>query len=221
MSTVNPDERERGLLLTIRPVVLTLAVVIQFLAPGLALFVGLGLLPHDFGYILIYVVIWCVVGLAAFFVPTRRSPYILAAGVLAYIGGLFWVIGLADPTEWDAFTLIVCPAAYAVAILLVVLYFLRENAIRRTREIGVDTVATVLAAPVTGMVNYVVRQRLTLRFVDQQGVERFFRVGRTGGGYSEGDQIPIRYDPTRPWSKRGIIVEGEGPTLFGGRGHHS
>ena len=72
-------------------------------------------------------------------------------------------------------------------------------------------------APVTGMVNYVTRQRLTLKFTDQQGVERYVRVGRTGGGYAPGDQVPIRYDPTRPWSKRGILVEGSGPTLFSGR----
>lgn len=221
MSTINPDERERGFLLTIRPVALTAAVLVQFLAPLIALLVGLGVAPADFGWILVYVLLWVVIGLAAFFVPTRRSPYILAAGILAYIGGLMWVIGIADPTEWDPFTLTISIGTYAVAIVLVVLYFVREAAIRRTQELGVDTMATVISAPVSGMVNYVARQRLTLKFVDQQGTERYVRVGRTGGGYSEGDQIPIRYDPTRPWSKRGIIVEGEGPTLFGGRGHHS
>jgi hypothetical protein len=221
MSTVNPDEREGRLLLRIRPAALIAAVLVQFLAPALALLIWLGILPPDFGYILVYVLIWCVVGLAAMFVPTSRSPYIFAAFILAYIGGLFWVIGLADPTEWDAFTLLVCPATYAVAALLMVLYLVRSAAIRRTVAIGVDTTATVMSAPVSGMVNYVTRQRLTLKFTDRDGVERFVRVGRTGGGYSEGDTLPIRYDPTRPWSKRGIIVEGSGPTLFGGRGHHS
>ena len=221
MSTVNPDERDRSVLTRIRPAAMVGAVLVQFFAPGLALLVWLGILPPDFGYILLYVLVWCVIGLAAMFVPTRRSPYIMAAFLLAYIGGLFWVIGIADPTEWDAFTLFVAPATYAVAILLVVLYFVRESAIRRTLAIGVDTTATVMSAPVSGMVNYVTRQRLTLKFTDQQGVERFIRVGRTGGGYAPGDTVPIRYDPTRPWSKRGIIVEGSGPTLFGGRGYSS
>ena len=221
MSTVNPDEREGTILLRIRPVALVAAVLVQFLAPALAVLTWLGVLPPDFGYILLYVLVWCVVGLAAMFVPTQRSPYILAAFRLAYIGGLFWVIGIADPTEWDWFTLIVAPATYAVAVLLLVLYFLRESAIRRTLAIGVDAVATVINAPVTGMVNYVTRQRLTLKFTDQDGVERFVRVGRTGGGYAVGDTVPIRYDPTKPWSKRGIIVEGSGPTLFGGRGYSS
>ena len=221
MSTVNPDERDRSILLRIRPVVLVAAVLVQFLAPAIALLVWLGIAPHDFGYILLYVLIWCVVGLAALWVPSQRSPYLLAAFMLAYVGGLFWVIGLGDPSEFDAFTLLMMPAAYAVAVLLVVLYLVREAAIRRTVALGVDTTATVMSAPVTGMVNYVTRQRLTLKFTDREGVERFVRVGRTGGGYSEGDTVPIRYDPTRPWSRRGIIVEGSGPTLFGGRGHHS
>lgn len=221
MSTTNPDERERGILLLIRPAALTAAVLVQGLAPLIALLVALGVVSADFVWVLVYVLVWLVVGLAAFFVPTRRSPYLLAAGGLSYIGGLIWVIGAADPSEWDAFTLLVAPGAYLVAITLVVLYLLREAAIRRTRRLGVDTVATVVSSPVSGMVNYVTRQRLTLRFVDQEGVERFFRVGRTGGGYSEGDQVPIRYDPTRPWSRRGILVEGSGPTLFEGRGHHS
>ncbi len=221
MSTINPDERDRSILVRIKPATMVAAVAVQFLAPGLALFVWLGILPPDFGYILVYVLVWVVVGLAAMFVPSQRSPYILAAFMLAYIGGLFWVIGLADPTEWDAFTLFVAPATYVVAILLVVLYLMREAAIKRTLEIGVDTTATVMSAPVSGMVNYVTRQRLTLKFTDQQGVERFVRVGRTGGGYAPGDTVPIRYDPTRPWYKRGIIVEGSGPTLFGGRGYSS
>ncbi len=221
MSTINPDERDRSILVRIRPVAMVAAVAVQFLAPVLAVLVWLGMAPHDFGWILLYVLVWCVVGLAAMWVPTKRSPYLLAAFMLAYIGGLFWVIGLADPTEWDAFTLFVAPAAYAVAVLLVVLYLLREAAIRRTLAHGVDTVATVMSAPVTGLVNYVTRQRLTLKFTDLEGVERYVRTGRTGGGYDVGDTVPIRYDPSRPWYKRGIIIEGSGPTLFGGRGHHS
>lgn len=221
MSTVNPDEREGTFLLRIRPVALTAAVLVQFLAPAIAVLVGLRIAPPDFGYILIYVLVWCVVGLAALWVPSRRSPYLLAAFVLAYIGGLFWVIGLSEPNEFNVFTLVLVPTTYAVAVLLLVLYFVREAAIRRTLAIGVDTTATVINAPVTGMVNYVTRQRLTLKFTDREGVERYIRVGRTGGGYAVGDTVPIRYDPTRPWSKRGIIVEGSGPTLFGGRGYSS
>jgi hypothetical protein len=130
------------------------------------------------------------------------------------VAGLFLVIEFSTPGGMGVVGLLLPIAGYAVAALVLVFAGLREAAMRRTRQIGVDTVATVMSAPVTGMVNYVTRQRLTLKFTDQQGVERFFRVGRTGGGYSTGDTVPIRYDPTRPWSKRGILVEGSGPTLF-------
>jgi hypothetical protein len=217
MSTTNPDEREARLGMRIRPVVFAAAVLIQFLAPALALFTALGLFTPQGWLIAVYVIVWVVVGLATLWVPSSRNPYILAVLVLAYIAGLFVVIQLVQPAQLGMLGVVFIAVPYAVAAVLVVLYLLREAAIRRTREIGVDTTAEVMSAAVTGMVNYVTRQRLTLRFTDQQGVDRFVRVGRTGGGYSTGDTIPMRYDPTRPWSTRGVLVDGSGPTLFGGR----
>lgn len=214
MSTTNPDERERSVAQRVRPVVLTAAILVQFLAPVLVLLAVAGLIPRDPGLILLYVGTWVPVALAAMFLAVNRSTYLLAAMGLSYVAGLFLVIGASTPGDMGGLGVLVPVGGYSSAALVVVFFVLREAAMRRTRQIGVDTLATVISAPVTGMVNYVTRQRLTLRFTDQQGVERFFRVGRTGGGYSTGDTIPIRYDPTRPWSKRGILVEGSGPTLF-------
>jgi hypothetical protein len=214
MSTTNPDERERGIALRIRPVVFAAAILVQFLAPALVLLAVAGLIPRDPGLILLHVFIWVPVGLATMVVSSNRSTYLLAAMALSYVAGLFLVIEFSTPGGMGVVGILLPIAGYAVAALVLVFAGLRETAMRRTRQIGVDTVATVMSAPVTGMVNYVTRQRLTLKFTDQQGVERFFRVGRTGGGYSTGDTVPIRYDPTRPWSKRGILVEGSGPTLF-------
>jgi hypothetical protein len=218
MSTINPDEREGRIAAMLRPVVIVAVILVQFLAPVLFLLWLAGMLPADAGFILVYVLAWVAIGLAALFaLPGSRSPYLLAAYILAYVGGLFAVIAISAPAEgFDGFNLIMILGPYVAAAIVMVLYRLRESAMRRTREIGVDTMAMVISAPVSGMVNYVTRQRLTLRFTDQQGVERFVRVGRTGGGYSAGDTVPIRYDPTRPWSKRGILVEGSGPTLFAG-----
>lgn len=214
MSTINPDERSRRIGTAARPAVFVLAVLVQFLAPVMALLTWLGLAQPDPGLILVYVLAWVLIGLAAMWVPSGRSPYVLAAFILSYVAGLFLVIQLSTPSETGLFGILVIGGGYVVAIYVLALYFLRRAAISRTREIGVDTTATVISAPVSGMVNYVQRQRLTLRFTDQQGVERYLRVGRTGGGWSAGDTIPIRYDPTRPGYKRGIIVDGEGPTLF-------
>lgn len=219
MSTVNPDERGAQIARILRPVFLVLALLVQFIAPGMFVLWLLGLLPADGGLILIYVLLWCLAGLGALFtLPGARNTYLIAAFMLFYVGGLFTVIALSVPEDgFDAFNVFGIAGPYLVGIVVLVLYVLRDSAMKRTQQIGVDTVATVMSAPVTGMVNYVTRQRLTLKFTDQQGVERYVRVGRTGGGYAPGDQVPIRYDPTRPWSKRGILVEGSGPTLFGGR----
>lgn len=215
MSTVNPDEREVKLGLLIRPVAFAAAIVIQFFAPLLWLVSVLGLFQPDPGWILLYVLVWVAVGLGALFVPSSRSPYLIGAFSLAYVGGLFVVIALTTPHDgFDAFNTVAIGGTYVAAVVVLVLYLLRESAMRRTQEIGVDTTATVISAPVSGMVNYVQRQRLTLKFTDQQGVERYLRVGRTGGGWSRGDTMPIRYDPTRPGYRRGIIVDGSGPTLF-------
>jgi hypothetical protein len=214
MSTTNPDERERNVALRIRPVVFALAVLVQFLAPALVLLAIGGLIPRDPGLIILHVGIWVPVALAAMFVSINRSTYLLAAAGLSYVAGLFLVIEVSTPGGMGVLGILFPVAGYVVAALVLVFFLLREAAMRRTREIGVDTLATVVSAPVSGMVNSVQRQRLTLRFTDQQGVERFFRAGRTGGGYSTGDTIPIRYDPSRPWSTRGILVDGSGPTLF-------
>lgn len=218
MSTVNPDDRDRSIGLLLRPLGLVLGALVQLIAPGAALLSWLGIVRFD-GWLLVgYIGAWLVAGLLLIFTSGSRSPHLFAVGILTYIGGLFAVIAIGVPEDdFDGFNALMIVAPYAVSIVLLVLYRLGESARRRTREIGVDTIATVVSAPITGMVNYVTRQRLTLKFTDQQGVERYVRVGRTGGGYSPGDQIPIRYDPTRPWSTRSILVEGSGPTLFDGR----
>jgi hypothetical protein len=219
MSTVNPDERTARIATVLQPIFLVAALLVQFIAPVMFMLWLLGALPPDGGYLLVYVLAWCVAGLGALFtLPGARNTYLIAAFMLFYVGGLFAVIAMSVPEDgFEAFNVIAIGGCYLVGVVVLVFYRLRDSAMKRTRELGVDTVATVVSAPITGMVNYVTRQRLTLKFTDQQGVERYVRVGRTGGGYSPGDEVPIRYDPTRPGSRRGILVEGSGPTLFGGR----
>jgi hypothetical protein len=69
-----------------------------------------------------------------------------------------------------------------------------------------DARAARTGAGVDGMVNYVQHQRLALKFTDDKGVDRWFKVGRTGGGYGVGDTLPIRYNPKYPGRKRAIVV---------------
>jgi hypothetical protein len=96
--------------------------------------------------------------------------------------------------------------AYVIAVVLAVLQWLRTQAVKLTAERGIDTTGTITRAGVDGMINYVQHQRLTVTFTDSKGVQRWLRVGKTGGGYSTGDTVPVRYDPERPWSKRSIII---------------
>ena len=215
MSTVNPDERSRRIAALLRPGIFVGAILVQFIAPVSVLLWAVGVFEPDPGIIMVYVFVWVVFGVGAMIAGSTRSPYVIGAFSLAYIGGLFAVIAISTPNQgFGAFNLVAIFGTYIAAAIMMVLWAMRGSAMRRTREIGVDTTATVISAAVTGMVNYVTRQRLTLKFTDQQGVERFLRVGRTGGGWKQGDTIPIRYDPTRPGYRRGILVNGEGPSLF-------
>lgn len=209
MSTINPDERGRRIGIAVRPAVVVAAILVQFFAPVTLLLWALGLLtvPASGFLIAAYVAVWCVVGLAMLAVLNRRDPYLFAAVILTYVAGLFVVIRLVDPSsDLGLLSWLLIAIPYLIAGVLVVLSVLRRSAVRTTQERGVDTVATVVSAPVDGMVNYVQHQRLTLRFTDQQGVERYLRIGRTGGHYRVGDTLPLRYDPLQPSSKRAIIV---------------
>ena len=134
MSTINPDERERRIAATARPVVRAAAILVQLLGPVLALLWLLGILPPHGGYILLYVLLWVAVGLAAMFaLPGSRNPYLIAAFMLAYVGGLFLTILMIDaPDEsHDTFSLLGAAVPYAVGTVIFVLYRLRESAITR------------------------------------------------------------------------------------------
>jgi hypothetical protein len=150
-------------------------------------------------------------GLLAYYVPGKRSPLAIVAYVFSYAAGLLLVMSSGTPyivaNERDiliSFALI--GALYLVAIILMVKYILRDISAKQTNATGVQTTATVTAASVDGMVNYVQHQRLTLKFTDDKGVDRWIHEGRTGGHYSVGDTLPLRYDPAHPSRKRAIVI---------------
>jgi hypothetical protein len=53
---------------------------------------------------------------------------------------------------------------------------------------------------------YVPGKRSPLTFTDDKGVDRWVKIGRTGGGYGVGDTLPLRYNPKYPERKRAIVV---------------
>ncbi|CAN5496399.1 hypothetical protein BH09ACT4_BH09ACT4_08050 [soil metagenome] len=213
MSTINPDERGRRIGEAVRPYAFGLLYFSIASAPLVALIkwtIGIddtAMVAVFMGYVLLCV----IAGTAALYVPSGRYEPLIAAYILVYIGGLFLVMRSAaaaddDTPFWVAVLLIGVP--YAVAIGLLVVHIQRRGAVAITASRGIDTTATVVSAGVDGMINYVQHQRLSLKFTDNKGVERYLRIVRTGGGYSAGDKVSLRYDPEQPWSKRSIVVGG-------------
>lgn len=211
MSTINPDERARVIGMALKPLafgLLSLSIAMPPIVAFIAWTVGIG---EDamVGVFMTYVVLCVVAGIAVAFVPGPRSGYLIAAYIFVYMGGLLLVMRSGQPLENAdpvLLSVFLIGVPYVVAIVLVVLHFRRQAAVAVTSTRGIDTTATVISAPVDGLVNYVQHQRLTLKFTDNNGVDRYLRIGRTGGGYSRGDTLPLRYDPDRPEYKPAIVV---------------
>jgi hypothetical protein len=213
MSTTNPDDTRREI--SKRFVIPAIVVsVLGFLSAPVFTAINLTAANPDNDtlvvFMLVYIVLVLVGGLLAYYSPGARPPLGIAAFTAAYVAGLLMIMStsvpLADPTSiiHQGFWFVAIPTI--TAIVLTVLYVMRVRAVAVTTATGIDTTGTVESAGIDGMVNYVTHQRLTISFVDNKGVKRYLRIGRTGGGYGPGDTVPLRYDPARPWSKRSIIV---------------
>jgi hypothetical protein len=213
MSTVDPDARAARIGSVLRPVALVGIVIGVLCGPVIAVF--------DWGVLnstqsppvvfLLDVVIVVGAGLLAYYTPGKRSPLAITAYVFSYAGGLLLVTASATPyivaNERDILlSFVLIGALYAVALVLIIKYILRDISAKETNATGVQTTATITAAGIDGMVNYVQHQRLTLKFTDDKGVDRWIHVGRTGGGYQVGDTPPLRYDPAHPDRKRAIVI---------------
>jgi ascorbate-specific PTS system EIIC-type component UlaA len=210
MSTIDPDARARALGARLQFLALPACLVGILVGPVIAILYWAAGTPADLGAAAIigYVLISVGAGLLIYYLPNRPGPLAIAAYSFAYVGGLFAVMAsgsINDPTV-PAASYLLPVGAYVIAVVLAVLQWLRTQAVKLTAERGIDTTGTITRAGVDGMINYVQHQRLTVTFTDSKGVQRWLRVGKTGGGYSTGDTVPVRYDPERPWSKRSIII---------------
>jgi hypothetical protein len=213
MSTVDPDARAARIGSVLRPIAL-IGIVLGVLCGPVIAVIDWGLLQSTQSppvVFLIDVVVVVGAGLLAYYTPGKRSPLAITAYVFSYAGGLLLVMASATPyivaNERDilvSFALI--GALYLVALVLIIKYILRDISAKQTNANGVQTTGTITAAGVDGMVNYVQHQRLTLKFTDDKGIERWIHVGRTGGHYSVGDTLPLRYDPAHPARKRAIVI---------------
>jgi heme/copper-type cytochrome/quinol oxidase subunit 4 len=148
-----------------------------------------------------------VFGLLLYYTAAHRNGLGITAYTFAYVAGLIFILGSArDPKTGLPDALYPALVIYAVSAVLLIIYISHALGSSETMKDGVETTATVTAAGVNGMVNYVTHWRLTLKFTDQQGHDRWFHLGRTGYGYAVGQTFTIKYNPKRPGSRRGIVV---------------
>lgn len=215
MSTTNPDVTAETRRTRLVPFGAVAAVVGILIAPVVAV-ANWATGSHVDNLIVVmlsYVIISVAAGLFCYQV-LRPTPWVIAAYSVAYVGGLMLVLSSAEPlaapdsiihnTSWLAIAI-----PYLGAVACLVMWARRHTAVLQTRGNGVDTTATIVGAGVDGQVNYIQHQRLTLKFTDTQGTERYFRTGITGGFYNIGDTVPIRYDRDHPDRVRAIIVGGQ------------
>jgi hypothetical protein len=154
-----------------------------------------------------YILACVLFGLVLYYSAKHRSGLGIAAYLVAYVAGLILILGAAiDPHTGLPDAFIPALVGWAVAVVLLVIYFSHRIGGEATLKNGVETTATVTSAGVNGMVNYVTHWRLVLKFKDQQGNDRWFHLGRTGYGYSVGQTFKIKYDPAHPGSRRRIVV---------------
>lgn len=215
MSLTNPDETADKAKAILRPIAVVAGAIGLATGPIIGLVLMANGSPDSWvgGSLFLYVALSVGTGLFVFYTVKHRNPLGIAAYVVAYVGGLVAVFafGLAGSPDTDnpatvRNSFIIVGAIYVIALVLVIIYFYHRAGQEHTLQHGVDTRATVTAVGVDGMVNYVQHQRITLVFTDQEGNKRYFRIGRTGGGYSVGDTLPLRYDPEHPGEKRYFVV---------------
>ncbi len=210
MSLTDPDARNRRVASFLLPAAWVLALLALLTGP---LFFSISVsVPHAGDYAALffigYVFLTVGFGLMLYYTTPHRNGMGIAAYVIAYVGGLILVMGGAasGTTADQVATLRVGGVVYLVAIILLVVYIVRTLNAHQTLQDGVETTATVTSAGINGMVNYVQHWKLTLKFTDQAGKDRWFHIGRTGLGYEVGQQFTIKYNPKRPGSRFGIVV---------------
>jgi hypothetical protein len=213
MSTVDPNARAAHIGTVLRPVALVGIVIGVLCGPAIAIFdwAVLDSTQSPPVVFLLDVVVVLTAGLLAYYTPGRRSHLAIIAYTFSYAGGLLLVMASATPyivaNEGSILaSFAVIGALYAVALVMIIKYVLRDISAKETNANGVQTTGIITAAGIDGMVNYVQHQKLTVKFTDDKGVDRWVKIGRTGGNYNVGDSLSLRYDPAHPDRKRAIVI---------------
>jgi hypothetical protein len=211
MSLTDPTARNRRISAFLRPFAWVMALLALATAPFLVTIIESVPASQQIGAWLAcmfsYIAACLAFGLLLYYTAAHRNALGICAYVFAYVAGLVFILGSArDPKTGLPDALYPALVTYGISVVLLAIYISRSLGAHQTLTNGVETTATVTAAAVNGMVNAVTHWRLTLKFKDQQGNDRWFHVGRTGYGYSVGQTFTIKYNPAHPGSRRGIVV---------------
>jgi hypothetical protein len=209
MSLTDPDARNRRIGAFLQPFAWVLALLALATSPIMVAILDSSEDPSD-GLIvvcLLYVLFTVGFGLMLYYTAPHRNGLGITSYCIAYAAGLFLILGAA-PDKATHLPVGIIPAAvfYVVALILLIIYITHAVAAHQTLQDGVTTTAVVTSAGINGMVNYVQHWHLTLKFTDKDGKDRWFHIGRTGLGYSVGQEFQIKYNPNHPGSRRGIVV---------------
>jgi heme/copper-type cytochrome/quinol oxidase subunit 4 len=211
MSLTDPDSRNRKIGSFLQPIAWVLAILALGTSPFLVVIIESVPASQQIAAWVICMfsyIIGCIAfGLLLYYSSSHKNRLGITSYIFAYIAGLILILGSAKDKNTglpDAF--IPALVTYGIAAVLLVIYILHSVAAHQTLQDGVTTTATVTSAGINGMVNYVQHWKLTLKFTDQQGKDRWFHIGRTGLGYSVGQQFQIKYNPKKPGSRLGIVV---------------
>jgi hypothetical protein len=209
MSLTDPDARNRRIGSFLQPFAWVLALLALASSPVMVAILDSSEDPSD-GVIvvfLLYVLFTVGFGLMLYYTAAHRNGLGVTSYCIAYAGGLFLILGAApDKVSHLPEGIIPADVLYGVALVLLIIYITHAVVAHQTLQDGVTTTAVVTSAGINGMVNYVQHWHLTLKFTDKDGKDRWFHIGRTGLGYSVGQEFQIKYNPNHPGSKRGIVV---------------
>lgn len=213
MSLTDPDARNRRVGHLLEPLAWVLALLALAFAPVVVYLLDINGGPSDDGVGIVsafYVLVTVGFGLMLYYTSAHKSPLGIASYTIAYAGGLLLVLG-SQPDNHTRLPSGIVPASvlYGISLVLLVIYIVHTRMGHATLANGIETTATVTSAGVNGMVNYVTHWRLTLKFTDQSGKDRWFHLGRTGYGYHVGQQFTIKYNGNKPGSRFGIVILGD------------
>jgi hypothetical protein len=213
MSLTDPDARNARVGHLLEPLAWVLALLSLATSPIAVFLLAANGGPSSGGTaitFLLYVLLTVGFGLMLYYTSAHKSPLGIVSFVFAYAGGLVLILG-AQPAKNSTLPsgLPVSLVPYGVSLVLLIIYIVHTRMGQATLTNGIETTATVTSAGVNCMVNYVTHWKLTLKFTDQSGKERWFHLGRTGYGYRVGQQFTIKYNGNKPGSRFGIVILGD------------